>query len=89
MRDKKFFADYYYNGLLGMVEGNEGIELNLETGNLKCYKVNNFKKENHKCESIDNKLKKEVLGFTKVNQTLLFNGKVEEFEKYRYNLKTR
>ncbi|WP_297486063.1 LTA synthase family protein [Sulfurimonas sp.] len=89
MRDRKFFADYYYNGLLGMVKGNEGIELNLETKNLKCYSVNNFNKENHKCKSIDTQLKKEVLGFTKVNQTLLFNGKVEEFKKYRYNFEKK
>ncbi len=86
LRDKIFFADYYHNGILGFVKGEDAVELNVATKKLQCYRVKNFAKEPVLCTSKHKKLEKEVLGFTSVSQSLLFRGEVNKFENYRYNM---
>ncbi len=71
--DKKFFAPYFYNGILGWIEDKKQIEYNLQTKKLNC----RYKK--YICE----KLNQNNLIFNYITQKLLFEGKTKEFFKWR------
>ena len=81
--DEEFFADYYHNGVLGWVEHDTIVEVNIATNQNKCYKIVNFKDQETKCQDDIMAVKNRALSFTKTSQELLFNGKTEEFKNYR------
>ena len=81
--DSKFFADYYHNGILGWVEKNQVVELNIVTEQIKCYEIVNFKNEERRCVEESMALKNRALLFTKTSQELLFKGETEKFKNYR------
>jgi phosphoglycerol transferase MdoB-like AlkP superfamily enzyme len=76
------FADYYHNGILGLVQNNNVIELNIFTKYLKCFNMNVFKKEPIECSSIHLKMKMDLLSFTNISQKLLFTDKSEDMDDY-------
>jgi phosphoglycerol transferase MdoB-like AlkP superfamily enzyme len=81
--DEKFFADYYHNGVLGWVEGDEVVEVNIATNQESCYKIINFKDQEQKCEDDIMAKKNRAFSFTNVSQKLLFSGETEKFKAYR------
>ncbi len=82
--DKIFFADYYHNGILGFIKEGKLIELNLATKKYNCFIINKFDNVETKCHLFANRIKTEAIDFTTVSQYLLFEGRVNEFKKYRY-----
>jgi phosphoglycerol transferase MdoB-like AlkP superfamily enzyme len=81
--DEKFFADYYHNGVLGWVEGDDVVEVNIATNQESCYKIINFKDQEQKCEDDIMAKKNRAFSFTNVSQKLLFSGETEKFKAYR------
>ncbi len=81
--DQQFFADYYHNGLLGWVEKDKILELNLATNKEKCYELKEFKNKEIECSNEIHSFKKRMLSFTEVSQSLLFEGKTDKFIEYR------
>ncbi len=84
VRDKVFFGDYYHNGLLGIVKNDHIVEYTIAAKKLECFNLDAFDKKNVQCSDLDEKLKKNIVNFTGVSQKLLFDGKVNEFHRYRY-----
>jgi phosphoglycerol transferase MdoB-like AlkP superfamily enzyme len=72
--NSKFFADYYHNGILGLIENNKNIELNLQNNNLSCFKLNNLKQDKIKCSKEYFELKNKILSFTIISQKMLFQN---------------
>ena len=72
--DTKFFAPYFHNGILGWIEDGKHIEYNLQNKALKC-------QDNNSTQCAE--LKKHLLSYTYITQKLLFEGKTQEFHKYR------
>ena len=87
VRDEVFFADYYHNGVLGIVEGDRDVEYNIAAKKMECFDLEGFEKEGAACGKLDAQLKRDVLSFSSVSQELLFNDKIETFKKYRYSRK--
>jgi len=81
--DKTFFADYYHNGILGWVERDSILELNMATQDYNCYKIINFKDKEIKCQENIIALKNRALSFTQLSQKLLFSGETHKFKQYR------
>ncbi len=86
LRDKVFFADYYHNGILGIVKDNILLEYNIATMTSQCYKSDRISKQKVQCTPEYDDLKNEILSFTSMSQKLLFDGNVDKFKKYRYPL---
>ena len=84
VRDRVFFADYYHNGVLGIVEENRIVEYNIAAKKLACFDLDGFDKKSAICNHHDNRLKKHILDFSGVSQKLLFGGEVGRFYRYRY-----
>ena len=78
-----FFADYFKNGILGWIENNKLIEIDIKTNKQKCFNLNHLTKESTSCNKEFNSLKTRALSFTKVSQELLFEGKTKEFIHYK------
>ena len=85
MRDKVFFADYFQNGLLGIVEENRIVEYNIAAKKLECFDLDGFEKKSAVCNHHDNRLTKHILDFSGISQKLLFSGEIDRFHRYRYN----
>ena len=83
LNDNNFFADFFYTGVLGWIEEDNLVEVNMATNTKKCYKLNNFDKEKIECDTVHESMKNRALSFTKVSQSLLFEGKTKEFKKRR------
>ena len=84
--DKKFFANYYHNNIIGWIEEDNLVEYNISTNKYKCYKLIKYHKEENKCENIHKILVKYLISYTYITQKLLFSGKTKEFHKWRYHL---
>lgn len=84
VRDKVFFADYYHNGVLGIVEGDRGVEYNIAAKQLRCFDLAGMQKSQTLCKERYEELKRNILGFSGVSQKLLFDGEVEKFNLFRY-----
>lgn len=78
-----FFADYYHNGILGWLENDLILEINLATEEKTCYKVENFKDIKIKCTQEILDFGNKALGFTNISQKLLFEGKTDTFKEYK------
>ncbi|MBE8232402.1 MAG: hypothetical protein HAW67_01610, partial [Endozoicomonadaceae bacterium] len=81
--DTNFFADYYHNGLLGWVEGNTALELNLTTKEKTCYDISSYKDIKIECNEQTLTFANKALSFTAISQKLLFSGKTNTFKKFR------
>ncbi len=84
IRDEVFFADYFQNGLLGIVKNNRIVEYNIAAKKMECFDLEGFEKKSAICDKLDTQLEKDVLSFSGVSQELLFSGNVGEFHSYRY-----
>ncbi|MBF0264825.1 MAG: sulfatase-like hydrolase/transferase [Gammaproteobacteria bacterium] len=83
-RNEKFFSDYYHNGVLGWIEDNKIIEINLANNNVECYiHHDHLKKEVTLCTEEYNALKDNALAFTSYSQSLIFSGKTTEFFQFQ------
>ncbi|MBR0573071.1 MULTISPECIES: LTA synthase family protein [Pasteurellaceae] len=81
LRDDNFFADYYHNGVLGVVKNNIAIET---VGNqTKCFDVSDFKLNNIICPANTAEITNQIKSFTNLQQELLFKGKTKDFAKFR------
>ena len=80
--DKDFVADYYHNGILGWVEKNHAVELNIVTNKYKCFELTSFKDKQIDCTKEMINFKDKVLAFTTVSQKLMFSGNTTKFNKY-------
>jgi phosphoglycerol transferase MdoB-like AlkP superfamily enzyme len=81
--DTHFFADYYHNGLLGWVEGNTALEINITTKEKTCYDISSYKDIEIKCNNHMLKFTNKALSFTKISQKLLFSGKTNTFDAFK------
>ena len=83
--DSNLVADYYHNGILGWVNGNKAIEINIHTEKQQCYDVSTFTaiKETKKIACDDTTNPKQALSFTQVSQELLVSGQTFKFHNYR------
>ena len=81
--DKKFFADYFHNGILGWIEEKDIVELNTATQEQECFKIVNFSKVKTQCSPKHDSMNTRALSFTNISQELLFSGKSSEFHTYR------
>ncbi len=72
-RDAYYFADYFHNNVLGWVEAEDIVEINIQTGDFLCFKLNILQKQAVKCENKHEDLKNHALSFTSYYQNLLFN----------------
>ncbi|CAC9564993.1 hypothetical protein [uncultured Gammaproteobacteria bacterium] len=73
-RDAYYFADYFHNNVLGWVEAEDIVEINIQTGDFLCFKLNILQKQAVKCENKHEDLKNHALSFTFYYQNLLFNA---------------
>ncbi|CAC9561342.1 hypothetical protein [uncultured Gammaproteobacteria bacterium] len=73
-RDAYYFADYFHNNVLGWVEAEDIVEINIQTGDFLCFKLNILQKQAVKCENKHEDLKNHALSFTSYYQNLLFNA---------------
>ncbi|MDC9715548.1 MAG: sulfatase-like hydrolase/transferase, partial [Gammaproteobacteria bacterium] len=74
-RDVNYFSDYFHNNVLGWIEADDVVEINIQTDNLSCFKLNKLQKQTVKCENKHENLKNHALSFTHYYQNLLFNAK--------------
>lgn len=81
--DEQFFADYYHNGVLGWIENDKILEINIITNQKECYKIENFKDIKIKCTNDILEFEHKALAFTNISQKLVFNGKVNNFKEYK------
>ncbi len=83
IQDKKFFADYFHNGILGWIEEKNLIEINLSNNTYNCFVISAFSKKEKNCSKKEAAMKDRALYFTYITQKLLFEGKTEQFYYYR------
>lgn len=72
-RNAHYFADYFHNNVLGWIEAEDVIEINIKTGSFVCFKLHALQKQTVQCESKHTELKNHALSFTNYYQNLLFN----------------
>lgn len=71
-RDEKYFADYFHNSILGWVEGEKIVEINVNNNELKCFTLEKIIKKNVTCSKQHNRLKNHALSWTNFYQDLIF-----------------
>ncbi|WP_301098712.1 LTA synthase family protein [Otariodibacter sp.] len=81
LQDNDYIADYYSNGVLGVVKGNLSVEI--VNDKLTCYDVANYHPENIICPSQAGEYANQVKVLTNLQQSLLFTGKTRDFKNYR------
>ena len=81
--NKKFYADYFTNGILGWIETNDVIELNTITNHLECFVLNNLNTEKIACNDKHEEMKKRALALTLKSQELLFSGETKKIKEYK------
>ncbi|MDP8080348.1 LTA synthase family protein [Phocoenobacter skyensis] len=81
LRDNNFFADYYHNGVLGVVKNNIAIETVGDQTN--CFDVSDFKLKDISCPDNTSEIKNQIKAFTNIQQELLFKGKTKNFATFR------
>jgi phosphoglycerol transferase MdoB-like AlkP superfamily enzyme len=73
-RKAYYFADYFHHNILGWIELNDVVEINVQTGDFSCFKLNFLQKQAVKCVRKHEDLKNRALSFTAHAQNLLFNA---------------
>ena len=82
--DRRFFADYYRNGVMGWIEGDRLVEYTPEADKTACFDVSAFHEKPIACTPALDTFAERVRTFTALSQTLLFSGKTQTFRRYRY-----
>ena len=77
-RNEKYFADYFHNNVLGWVENNDVVEINIWSSKIECFVMDNLQKNKIKCETKHHKLKTHAIAWNKVYQDKLFTGTIYE-----------
>ncbi len=78
-------ADYYHEGRLGWIEGNNGVEFNINNvTDMNCFSVDKapLKLKKSDCGKKQEQQRLRALAFTHLNQSLLFEGKTSEFRSH-------
>jgi hypothetical protein len=78
-------ADYYHNGHLGWIEGNMGIEFNInDASQIHCFSMDKapLKLQASDCGRKQEQQRQQARAFTHISQSLLFDGKTKEFVKF-------
>ncbi len=83
LRDRRFFADYYHNGVLGWVEGDRVVEYLPATATTRCFSLDGLVRTASPCDEKSNTMAIRLRAFTHVSQKLLFAGRTQEFHCYR------
>ncbi len=84
--DAEHFSDYYRQGVLGWVEGNEALQFPLnEPQRLKCFDISRQLNDQttHPCSEQDLAMQQRALAFTHLSQSLLFKGELLRFAQLR------
>ncbi len=81
--NNQFNTDYFHSGVLGWVEKNNVVEININSAKSNCFTLNGLSKEKTECNDLHKDMTKRALSFTTVSQKLLFDGKTQEFYKYK------
>ena len=81
--DSKFFAEYFQNGILGWIEGDDAIEIDISSGQYKCFKNEGVTQTSVPCKHLHKNLYHNALSFTNISQKLLFEGKTKEFSAFK------
>ncbi|WP_072682432.1 LTA synthase family protein [Arcobacter sp. LA11] len=81
--NKNFYTDYFRNGILGWIEGNDVVEINISTNALECFKLEGQQRDKTVCEGKHQNMKNRALSFTKLSQKLLFEGESKSFNQYK------
>lgn len=82
------YADYYHQGVLGWIEGKQGIEFRLgDEQELQCYELLDapFRQLSHNCRENAAAQRLRALAFTHLSQSLLFTGKTSAFNPLQGN----
>jgi len=80
--NSNYFADYYHNGILGWIQGDDLVEINSATNIMKCFKIENFKKLPSECHAKEQIMRQNTLSFANISQNLLFSNQLQELKKY-------
>ncbi len=81
--DKNFFAEYFQNGIIGWIEGDDAIEIDISSAKQSCFKIESLKHLSVTCKDIDKKLYTDALAFHNISQSLLFSGKTKTFSSFK------
>jgi len=81
--DKNYFAEYFQNGIIGWLEGDDAIEIDISSGKYKCFILQGIEQKILTCKDKHKELYQNALNFHKLSQTLLFKGETKEFSRYK------
>jgi len=81
--DQKFFADYFHNGLIGWMQNDNSIEIDISSGSYKCFKNEGVTQKSVTCKEVHKILYTNALSFNSISQKLLFKGKSKDFSAYK------
>jgi phosphoglycerol transferase MdoB-like AlkP superfamily enzyme len=81
--DRNFFAEYFQNGIIGWIEGNNAIEIDISSGEYRCFKMEGREQKSLTCKPLHVRLYHNALNFHSLSQMLLFVGKTENFSTYK------
>ncbi len=80
------FSDYYHQGILGWIEGEQGLEFPInEPQQQKCFSLARQlnSKQTHPCGDEAMAMQQRALAFTHTSQSLLFSGELKRFAELR------
>ena len=80
------FSDYYHQGVLGWVEGEQALEFPItEPQQLKCFSLSGQlnSKQTQPCDEEALAMQQRALAFTHTSQSLLFAGELKRFAELR------
>lgn len=79
-----YFADYYHEGVLGWIQDDELLEVNIFSGEIQCFdwRTDPDQKSPRECSATESEMKRNALGFTEHSQSLLFDDKVKMFADF-------
>ena len=73
-----YFSDYYINGVLGWIENNELIHIDLYENQLDCFKLDQlYHAQGVICDKQHFEMRNNALAFSAVSQDLLFNNDIQ------------
>jgi phosphoglycerol transferase MdoB-like AlkP superfamily enzyme len=81
--DKNFFAEYFQNGIIGWIEGNNAIEIDISSGSYRCFEIKGITQTALTCKDIHKKLYNNALAFHHISQSLLFKGESKKFSNFK------
>ncbi|MEA1919052.1 MAG: sulfatase-like hydrolase/transferase [Campylobacterota bacterium] len=50
LSDRDFFAEYFQNGLIGWIEGDDAIEIDISSGKYQCYEIDILEHTHTECQ---------------------------------------